>query len=99
MSDLYVYECAGVLKDSNGLVAQVAGKEITTQKIASSASAARSSAFNSSTKFVLLKADADVHFKFGGSTVDATTSDFYLTSGETLAFAVEDNTNVSVIDK
>lgn len=99
MSDLYIYETRSIVKDANGLTAQVPNAPITTQKVASGATTARSAAFNSLTSIVLLKADADVHIEFGDDSVDATANSFYLASGETLAFGIGDNTHVAVIDK
>lgn len=99
MSDLYIYECQSVIKDANGIPVQVPGGAITTQKVAASGTTNRSAAFNNLTEFVLLKADADVHIAFGDNSVDAAATDFWLSNGETQAFAIEDSTHIAVIEK
>ena len=87
MATLYIREYAKLAKDADGNTIEAGEEPAIADQTVTFTTSAQSAAFNRSTRFVLLKADADAHILFGANPT-ATTSQFRLEADVAMFFGL-----------
>ena len=98
MSNMYIAEYAELATDANGFTIQ-AGKEpaLAHQKVAFTATAGASAAFNNLTKFVRIYCDAAGYLKFGTAPTAVTATDMPVSASTAEFFGVIGGQKVSAV--
>lgn len=68
-----------------------------TQQVTISGSTAKSAAFNAKTKFIAITSDSAFRYKVGDTTVTAAATNFRVSAGQILAFAVPPGAFIAAI--
>lgn len=99
MSDVYIEEYSTLARSEAGFDIQATGRRTAKQKVASSVTTANSAAFNADTTYIVVTADAAVHFNLGDDSVEAANTDPYLPANTPRAFGVAGYSKIAVLDK